>query len=228
MHLTDSDLAQRWSWTRRMVFRGGLLLAGALSISVLAGSTRGARADEEVVPPRFDAVAGELRSLTHRLEASEGQLAVAKVQIARSEAIFRYSSQYSIPADLSAAIYDVALSEGINPAIGFRLVKVESNFVARATSPVGAVGYTQIRLPTARYYEPGLELEQLYARDVNLRLGFRFLKDLMDKYDKNAALALVAYNRGPARVQAILDQGGDPSNGYAQNVLRGVPKSKIQ
>ena len=98
----------------------------------------------------------------------------------------------------------------------------------RATSTAGAIGYTQIRAPTAKFYEPGLSLDQLYDRDVNLRIGFRFLKDLTKRYNQNVELALLAYNRGPARVQAILNQGGDPSNGYAQQVLKSTPQARVR
>jgi hypothetical protein len=34
-------------------------------------------------------------------------------------------------------------------------------------------------------------------------------------------LALVAYNRGPAKVAGILADGGDPTNGYAEAVMEG-------
>ncbi len=34
-------------------------------------------------------------------------------------------------------------------------------------------------------------------------------------------LALLAYNRGPARVQELLDAGQDPQNGYATRIMRG-------
>jgi hypothetical protein len=33
-------------------------------------------------------------------------------------------------------------------------------------------------------------------------------------------LALLAYNRGPGRVEQILAEGGDPGNGYSSAVLR--------
>jgi hypothetical protein len=32
--------------------------------------------------------------------------------------------------------------------------------------------------------------------------------------------ALLAYNRGPARVQELIDRGDDPSNGYETTILR--------
>ena len=65
-----------------------------------------------------------------------------------------------------------------------------------------------------------MEREALFDRDTNLRLGFRFLRTLLDKYHGNVKLALLAYNRGPDRVDAILRDGGDPDNGYPRLVLR--------
>src|SRR3989454_1519547 len=98
--------------------------------------------------------------------------------------LFRsYSTNYHIAADLSAAIYDIALAEGVDPALAFRLVKTESNFTAKAKSKVGAIGYTQVLPSTARLYEPGLTMQQLYDRHTNLRLGFRYLRDLLERYE---------------------------------------------
>jgi soluble lytic murein transglycosylase-like protein len=143
------------------------------------------------------------------------------LQLARADVVFEYSTRYKIPADLSAAIYDIALSEGIDPAMAFRLVRVESEFYQRARSPMNAIGLTQLRLPTARFYVPDVTEAQLFERDLNLRIGFRFLKDLLERFDGNVDHALLAYNRGPTTVAGILAQGGDPRNGYAKKIIRG-------
>ncbi len=227
MRYTNNDPTYRTAVTRKLVVRGGLLLAGVLLISGLGGWTRRVRASEETVPPPGAAVADQMRALIRRAEKSDGELAVMRVQNDRLRALFNYSTRYQIPADLAADIYDIALSEGIDPAVAFRLVKVESDFKEKARSRADALGYTQIRLGTARFFIPGIQDEQLFQRDVNLRLGFRFLKTLMDQYRGDANLALLGYNRGPARVQAILDQGGDPANGYPEQVLRGTSKSRL-
>ena len=43
------------------------------------------------------------------------------------------------------------------------------------------------------------------APGEHVRIGFRFLRDLMRQYDGNEHLALLAYNRGPARVNEYLE-----------------------
>ena len=35
-------------------------------------------------------------------------------------------------------------------------MKIESNFKATARSNMGAIGYTQLQVATARFYEPGV------------------------------------------------------------------------
>lgn len=222
MHIEEPDPHGRVRWTRRLVGRGAALFVSALIVSAVAGSSSGARAEDETPAPSIGMVADEVRALSHRLEVTQAELAVARAQATRAESILRFSGLYGIPADLAGAIYDIALSEGVDTEIAFRLVKVESNFKQEALSTRGAIGYTQILPNTARYYEPGLSLEQIHDRDVNLRLGFRFLRDLMRRYDGNLDLALLAYNRGPGRVEEILQQGGNPANGYSAKVMQGT------
>jgi soluble lytic murein transglycosylase-like protein len=62
---------------------------------------------------------------------------------------------------------------------------------------------------------------QLFDRETNLRIGFRFLRDLLEHFDHDMQVALVAYNRGPGKVAGILAKGGDPANGYAEAVMEG-------
>jgi soluble lytic murein transglycosylase-like protein len=159
--------------------------------------------------------------------ASVGGLGVNTRDTARHESlsrwhqIYTYSTKYRIKADLARRIYDAAVTAGIEPELGFRLVRVESVFDPRARSPVGATGLTQLMLGTAREFEPNVTREQLLDPDVNLRIGFKYLRGLIREYKGDLKIALLVYNRGPAAVHSALSMGLNPANGYENLMLRG-------
>ena len=210
---------------RTLLVRGGLLLVTVAVVGSLAGWTKRVRATEEVskAPDATTSIiARRIGGLADQLASANGERDLLKIQLDRANAIMAGSAKYQIPADLAASIYDIALSEGIDPALGFQLVKIESDFKANARSSMGAIGYTQVQVATARFYQPGVSERALMTdRELNLRIGFRFLNDLMTKFDRDTHLALLAYNRGPAKVANILARGGDPTNGYSDAVLDG-------
>lgn len=139
----------------------------------------------------------------------------------RNATIERAMQRYGISRDLAEDIYDHAVEADLDPSLAYGLVKTESNFDHRAVSNVGARGLTQLMPRTARWLMPGITTEDLYDREINLRLGFNYLRDLIDQYDGDVRLALLAYNRGPGTVDRVLARGGDPDNGYADMVLSG-------
>lgn len=206
--------------SQQLFIQGAFILIGALVVSGVGGWVRGASADSD--PPSLSetAMLVEIRTLRQELDAKQGELDVVRLQLERTNAVIGYSTRYSIAADLATAVYDIALSEGLRPDVAFALVRLESGFDVRARSRVGALGLTQVLPSTARLYEPGLTEEQLYDRDTNLRLGFRYLGDLLERYEGDLERALLAYNRGPARVQELIDRGDDPRNGYSAAILR--------
>ena len=153
-------------------------------------------------------------------DAASGELEIARLKLKRAEALVDYSTRYQVPADLVGLIYDTALREGIDPELAFRLVKIESAFVVRARSSAGALGLAQVQPATARFYRPTITPDELFDPARNLSIGFRYLRDLLAVYG-DIKLALLAYNRGPARLKELLDQGRDPSNGYASSVMAG-------
>lgn len=207
--------------TPNLWLRGAGILVAALLVSGIVGSLRGPEAvvaSGVTVGPM-----PEVQGLEHQLDATRSALDVERTKNARAEAIGRFSTAYQIPADLAAAIYDNALNAGIDPALGFQLVKVESGFRGNARSSANALGYTQLQLPTARTYEPWVAESDLFDRNTNLRIGFRFLRQLIGQYHGDVRLALLAYNRGPGRINEALAYGDDPDNGYSRAVLRHRP-----
>src|SRR5439155_739653 len=203
--------------TQKLMLQGSLILLSALVVSSIGGWARRATADDQPAAVAAPEAPGDLHSLEQSLEATRGELAVARLQLERANAIIDYSTTYHIAADLTAAIYDIALAEGVDPALAFRLVKTESNFTAKAKSKVGAIGYTQVLPSTARLYEPGLTMQQLYDRNTNLRLGATplFLRDSYDvprPDDRRERQAVVVQQRRERHTVA------------ARDLTRGLPR----
>ena len=121
---------------------------------------------------------------------------------------------------LAREIYSAAVENRIDPRVAFGLVKTESEFKDRATSRVGAIGLTQLMPATARWLKKDVTIRDLRNPQTNLSIGFKYLSDLLDKYDGDKELALLAYNRGPGTVDRVLKRGGNPDNGYPDMVLR--------
>jgi len=135
--------------------------------------------------------------------------------------IIQFSSRYGVAAGLAGSIFDGALREGIDPDLAFRLVRLESEFNEHATSKVGALGLMQLMPSTARLYQRGVTANQLYDRETNLRVGFRYLRKLLDQYNGDVRLALLAYNRGEDAVTRDVRAGVNPGNGYDTHIMKG-------
>jgi soluble lytic murein transglycosylase-like protein len=145
----------------------------------------------------------------------------AETKLASAERLAeKYRSRgFDVPASLARQIHEAAVAHDIDPEVAFGLVKTESGFKNSATSHVGAIGLTQLMPATARWLKPGVKTAQLRNSETNLNIGFKYLRDLIEKYDGDTELALLAYNRGPGTVDRVLRRGGNPDNGYADMVM---------
>jgi soluble lytic murein transglycosylase-like protein len=203
-------------------------MVGGLALAVILGWRTGGTAEASAEPtPDFLPGINTPDRVQAELDKTRGELDLANAQLARWNKIFTYSSQYRISADLAADIYDISQAEGIAPDLAFRLVRVESEFNERATSPVGAVGLTQLMPETANWFEKGVTRARLYDRQTNLRVGFRYLRTLIKEQKGNVKMALLVYNRGPVAVNAARANGENPSNGYDNAVTRGYKGSGV-
>ncbi len=141
--------------------------------------------------------------------------------VIRGQTIEGATVRWGISTELAKKIYDAATRNDIEPDVAYGLVFVESTFREQAVSHVGARGLAQVMPRTARWLDPTVNTRDLFDPEVNLDLGFRYLRQMIDKYDGNVENALTAYNRGPGTVDRILRRGGNPDNGYAGKVLAG-------
>jgi soluble lytic murein transglycosylase-like protein len=130
-----------------------------------------------------------------------------------------FAVRYRISPQMARTIHAAAEAQGLDPELGFRLVRAESNFNPRARSHAGALGLTQLMPNTARWLNRGMTTpERIMQPDANLAAGFRYLRRLIDKYG-DLRLALLAYNRGEGAVDRDLRRGRNPENGYTRHVL---------
>ncbi|MFO7260813.1 MAG: lytic transglycosylase domain-containing protein [bacterium] len=153
--------------------------------------------------------------------AESGASEAAPARERDAAVVERYARQYGVSVPLAREIYAAAREYGIDPKVAFGLVRTESSFRRTVVSHAGAIGYAQVLPSTARWIEPGTTRNDLFDTRTNLRVGFKYLRYLLDKYNGDIRLALTAYNRGPGTVDRVLARGGNPDNGYAAKVLRG-------
>lgn len=219
----STAMSERSSRTRLFKrFRQPLIGLGLAGMALpMVQATTAAKPDEPAPdtdaadPDAAAAAAGDVE------ENLVNRIAETRADAQRTQEIEAAMAKYDISRDLAEDIYDIAREQGIDSKLAYGLVKTESTFDERAVSHVGARGLTQVMPRTAAWLIPGTKTEDLYDRQTNLRLGFQYLDQMIDKYKGDVRLALLAYNRGPGTVDKVLKRGGNPDNGYADKVLRG-------
>ena len=121
------------------------------------------------------------------------------------------------PARLAEMIGETARREGVQSKLLAAVVRKESAGVPCAVSPVGAMGLMQLMPATAA----GAGVRDPFEPKQNLEGGARLLRQLLERYDGNVALALGAYNAGPASVDQY--QGVPPfteTQKYVSEILK--------
>jgi soluble lytic murein transglycosylase-like protein len=92
------------------------------------------------------------------------------------------------------------------------LVEAESSGNPRAVSRAQAYGLMQVRVPTARDMAGrDVTVEELFDPVVNVDLGCRYLRRMLDRYGGDVRLALMAYNAGPGKVDQWRAAEPDPA-----------------
>ncbi|HUY93939.1 MAG TPA: lytic transglycosylase domain-containing protein [Terracidiphilus sp.] len=100
------------------------------------------------------------------------------------------------PADLHQILSSAGHAHNIDVDLLASVVKEESGGNARARSRAGARGLMQLMPGTAAE----LGVEDSFQPDENVQGGSAYLDALLTRYRDNLALALAAYNAGPAAV----------------------------
>jgi len=112
-------------------------------------------------------------------------------------ASFANAKTYNRPYIKMLLIENARLSEYVTPALSIALAKVESDLRPDAVSNKGAIGVMQI-MPRTGLLEFGVKRKDLFNPIINVKIGVKFLDQLIKKYKGNIGVALSHYNGGSA------------------------------
>ena len=209
----------RWGWLALpVIFAGGIVL-GRTSSSVPLRFAPPAGVPDSLRELRVPAPPTPMAALKPRYL----ERAVVKVDSAQL-VIQEMEGRYNITGTMARMVHDAAVAEGLDPELGFRLVRVESVFDPDAVGAGGAAGLVQMMPGTARDLDPKIDTRrELMDPRTNMRLGFGYLRDMIERYEEHGAdavrLGVIAYNRGEIAVDRALRRGVDPENGYGRRIL---------
>lgn len=96
---------------------------------------------------------------------------------------------------------------GVDPFLIAAIIREESQYDWRAVSRVGAIGLMQVMPTTAsavaqRHRLPGVSREDLFDQETNIRIGVRYVEQLLTQFSGNLVQAIAAYNAGPMVVES--------------------------
>ena len=156
----------------------------------------------------------------------------------RSGDIQRFEADEFVPRVASSAPEGPALAEedefqqlvqsageahGLDPDLIESVIHVESAGNPLAVSPKGASGLMQLMPETAL----ALRVRDVFDPAQNVEAGTRYLRQLLDLYNHDLALALAAYNAGPGKVAAY--KGIPPyreTRNYVSRIIRAFNQKK--
>jgi soluble lytic murein transglycosylase len=124
--------------------------------------------------------------------------------LARTRALLRTA----YPRAFAGVLEDAAMEARVPATLVRAVAREESSFDAEAQSPARAYGALQLIVPTARSIAKPLGLPSdanaLKRPEINLRLGARFMANLLASYGGFAPLLPAAYNAGPGATERFL------------------------
>ena len=209
----------RWGWLALpVIFAGGIAL-GRTSSSVATRFAPPAGVPDSLRELRVPTPPTPMAALKPRY------LERAVVKVDSAQLVMReMQDRYNITGTMARMVHDAAVAEGLDPELGFRLIRVESVFDPDAVGAGGAAGLVQMMPGTARDLDPKIDTrKELMDPHTNMRLGFGYLRDMIERYEEHGAdavrLGVIAYNRGEISVDRALRRGADPENGYGRRIL---------
>ena len=162
----------------------------------------------------------------YRLQMSGGKVEVAAADVVavEPEDVFKPVPAQPIVQPPYREIVEAAASRyKVDADLISSVIAVESNFDPKAVSRKNASGLMQLLPETATR----LGVKNIFDPQENIDAGTRYLRELLETYNNDVALALAAYNAGPEKVQLY---GRVPpyaeTISYVRRVKRGYEQNK--
>lgn len=100
--------------------------------------------------------------------------------------------------------------KGVDPFLVAAIIREESQYDWRAVSRVGAIGLMQVMPATAnavaqQHRLPPVSREDLFDQEMNIRIGVRYVEQLLTQFSGNLVQTIAAYNAGPMIVRNWAD-----------------------
>jgi soluble lytic murein transglycosylase len=216
------------SWVKQMALPNDRRQAGPLPPAVRHRLDKSALLErlglEELAERELDAALKEadhpeVHLARARVAMEEQQYAVATQRLHqafpgywryRLEDLPREAWEIMFPRPYWALIQREAKRNGLDPFLVAALIRQESRFEVDAVSSAGALGLMQLMPGTARYLARSrrLSTQRILEPEVNVRLGTRYLAQLLQRFEGNLEQAVAGYNAGGTRVAEWATENG--------------------
>ena len=225
----------------RIPMRTHRKLAASIALLALIGSAATVRAAERVTLRNGSALIcdhqknldGQVR--LYLTPSDENYLDLAAAEIVKVESVpaddavtpapLPQASSQSAPADIPALLQKAGAQHHLDPDLLASVVHAESDGRTHAVSRAGARGLMQLMPATAK----NLGVRDSFAAEQNIAGGTAYLDALLIYYHEDIALALAAYNAGPAAVDRY--HGIPPyaeTRRYVERVIHDFNRRKLK
>ncbi|MDD4376053.1 MAG: lytic transglycosylase domain-containing protein [Clostridia bacterium] len=109
------------------------------------------------------------------------------------------------PIKYNDYVQEAASINKVDPNLIYAIIKQESKFDPKVISNKDAKGLMQVMESTAKEVAADIDYIDednldLFNPEINIAIGSKYYRWLLDRYDGNMRLALCAYNAGPGNV----------------------------
>jgi soluble lytic murein transglycosylase len=104
-------------------------------------------------------------------------------------------------------------AQSVDPDLLSAIIREESQYDERAVSRVGALGLMQVMPATANTVAKKLGMaevkrDDLFDEETNVRIGARYVAQLLEQFSGNIIYTVAAYNAGPQAVSGWIAKYG--------------------